>query len=429
MKLIKIITLSLIATLPILGMEKQPQSWKDWLFGTPIATTSTQHETTEPEIDNQVSSLTSPSQESSNTPLKESEILIGFLPRELREELKKFITHDKKSAQAFWALQETAKNNYNQKTLTSHASFVNALAYNPVANHLYFYTGFFDDTIKIWDLNSNTCIATLTGHTNLVTTLTYNPMTNQLYSGSYDDTIKIWDLTTYACIATLSGHHTNSVHTFVYNQVTNQLYSASIDRAINVWDLNTLTRIATLSGHASFVLALAYNPTTNQLYSGSSDATIKIWDLNTHTCIATLSDHTNSVCMLACNPVTNQLYSGSHDNTIKVWDLNAHTCRATLLGPIFDHTILACTLAYNPTTNQLYSVSADKTIRVWQLEDPTLTQEFKKMSMLQTLALQQTYECTITNTPLNAKILALLDHGPANLSALKKVIKETCKIK
>ena len=194
MKLFKIIALSILAAIPIFGMEKQPESWKAWLFGTPIAPIITE--------------------KFSNTSAKESETLLGFLHRELREELKKFITHDKKSAQAFWALKQAQEHNFNQKTLTGpHTGYVFSLAYSSTAHQLY--SGSSYHNIKIWDLNTNKCITNLTDNRDTIYSLAYNPTKNQLYSGCADNTIKIWDLNTYTCIATLTGNTSGYLRLFM----------------------------------------------------------------------------------------------------------------------------------------------------------------------------------------------------------------------
>ncbi|MBS1988096.1 hypothetical protein JST56_03830, partial [Candidatus Dependentiae bacterium] len=50
-----------------------------------------------------------------------------------------------------------------------------------------------DGTIKLWDLDTNRCIATLKGHTGWVFCITQLD-DGRLASGSSDKTIKMWDL-------------------------------------------------------------------------------------------------------------------------------------------------------------------------------------------------------------------------------------------
>src|SRR5262249_1998539 len=56
------------------------------------------------------------------------------------------------------------------------------------------YSGSYDKTIKVWDLDAGNEILTLRGHTDSVTSLVLSPDGKRLYSGSKDTTIKVWDL-------------------------------------------------------------------------------------------------------------------------------------------------------------------------------------------------------------------------------------------
>ena len=62
-----------------------------------------------------------------------------------------------------------------------------------------------DKTIKIWNLETCTCIKTLYGHTSGVTCIRLYQY-NLLISSSGDQLIKIWNLEDGTCIKTLIGH-------------------------------------------------------------------------------------------------------------------------------------------------------------------------------------------------------------------------------
>jgi WD40 repeat protein len=211
------------------------------------------------------------------------------------------------------------------------------------------------DTIKVWDLATNTCTGALSGHTDPVCCLALREAT--LFSGSSDNTIKIWDLGTNTCTETLSGH-TKAVNSLALKDTT--LFSGSSDRTIKIWDLRTNTCTATLPGHTGSVSSLALKGTT--LFSGSYDETIKIWDLEHNTCIATLKGHMGWIRCLVLRDAT--LFSGSDDNTIKIWDLATNTCTKT-----FAHTHWVRCLALRDTT--LFSGSDDTTIKIWDLRTNT----------------------------------------------------------
>ena len=82
---------------------------------------------------------------------------------------------------------------YASHTLKAHNFSVKSLALDGQR----LFSSSHDKTIKIWDLNTNTCTATLQGHSGAVYSLKLDG--ERLVSGSGDNTIKIWDLTTNTC--------------------------------------------------------------------------------------------------------------------------------------------------------------------------------------------------------------------------------------
>ncbi len=212
-----------------------------------------------------------------------------------------------------------------------------------------------DQTIKIWDLNTNTCTATLHGHNGSLESLALDG--NRLFSSSMDRTIKIWDLNTNTCTATLQGHN-ESVSSLVLDG--QRLFSGSYDKTIKIWDLNTNTCTATLQGDKANVMTLALD--RQRLFSGSGKGSIQIWDLNTNACTATLEGHNGPVKSLAING--QWLFSGSNDCTIKIWDLNTNTCTATLQG----HNGSVFSVAFHG--HKLFSASNDLTMKIWDFNAP-----------------------------------------------------------
>ncbi|MBS0604678.1 MAG: F-box/WD repeat-containing protein [Verrucomicrobia bacterium] len=259
------------------------------------------------------------------------------------------------------ALKEQYFINSNQ-TRGVYTSFnleeLNSTVYSLALGGKRLFSGTIENTIKIWDLNANTCIATLQGHDKPVRCLAIDGQ--RLFSGSFDRTIKIWDLNTHACTATLEGHH-GSVRSLALNG--QRLYSGCDQGSIEIWDLNTNTCTGILEGHKGSVYSLALDK--ERLYSGSLDNTIKIWDLNTNTRTATLQGKNGPVCSLALEG--QRLCSGYVNRTIEIWDLNTNTRTAILEG----HKGSVLSLALKG--ERLFSGSHDKTIKIWDLNTNTCT--------------------------------------------------------
>ena len=67
-------------------------------------------------------------------------------------------------------------------------------------------SGSFDDTVRLWNLETGACLATLQGHSGDVNTVQITADGRFAFSGSDDKTIKIWDLAAKICLGTLEGH-------------------------------------------------------------------------------------------------------------------------------------------------------------------------------------------------------------------------------
>ena len=104
---------------------------------------------------------------------------------------------------------------------------------------------------------------------------------NDNVSGSWDETIKVWDLNTGTLLNTLKGY--SDVSSVAISSDNSKIVSGSDDKTIKVWDLNTGTLLNTLKGYSGDVSSVAISSDNSKIVSGSDDKTIKVWDLNTGT--------------------------------------------------------------------------------------------------------------------------------------------------
>ncbi|RCI02428.1 hypothetical protein CU098_011188 [Rhizopus stolonifer] len=92
-------------------------------------------------------------------------------------------------------------------------------------------------------------------------------------SGSLDNTLKLWDMNTGSCIRTLFGH-VEGVWSLAYD--TLRIVSGSHDKTVRVWDLGSGRCMHALEGHSGPVTAVALSDT--KIVSTSDDGDIRIWD-------------------------------------------------------------------------------------------------------------------------------------------------------
>jgi len=245
-------------------------------------------------------------------------------------------------------------------TFTGHSVWVRSVAIGPDGKTLA--SGSFDDTIKLWNLETRQEIATLTGHSDWVLSVTISPDDQTLVSGSADGTIKLWNLETRQEIVTLTGHSGN-VLSVAFSPNGKTLASGSADDTIKLWNLETRQEIVTLPGHSNSVDSVAISPDGKTLASGSADDTIKLWNLETGQEIATLTGHSDWVLSVAFSPDSKILASGSLDDTIKLWNLETRQEIATLTG----HSGNVLSVAFSPDGKILASGSVDGTIKLWRV--------------------------------------------------------------
>jgi platelet-activating factor acetylhydrolase IB subunit alpha len=100
-----------------------------------------------------------------------------------------------------------------------------------------------------------------------------------LVSGSRDRLIKIWQIETGTCVKTLDAHD-NWVRSIAWHPSGRYLISAADDKTIRCFDITKNWRQVKKfdEAHSLFITSIAYNKTLPMLASSSVDATIKLWE-------------------------------------------------------------------------------------------------------------------------------------------------------
>ena len=263
------------------------------------------------------------------------------------------------------------------ETLTAHDCTVRALQPYVLNGKQHIASASKDQTIKIWDLTSNSVVATLEGHNTEVNVLTLYEQngTPMLVSGSTGKTIKIWDLSTNSIVHTISGHTGKIWSLTTYEddgKIT--LISGSRDETIKIWDLDDFSLITTLEGHIHSVTTLRvfYRNSIPYLVSGSSDTTIKIWSLRDFKLIESMYGNLEEVTSLAIIDYNGKkiLANGDCEGSILLWDIE-------------DYTILKKFNSFQEDVNTLdtircgekvclVSASWDGTMKIWDLDENTM---------------------------------------------------------
>ena len=184
-------------------------------------------------------------------------------------------------------------------------------------------TGSRDGNISIFDTITEEC-KILSGHTDSISSICVKD--NLIISsvkGYTDNTIRIWDINTNKCIRKIKCNH--SINKLItYNNFI--VSFAGGTKKIRIWDINDGRIIQDFDDDNRYVFNIVF-PINNLLITGMDNNTIKIWDINNWNCIKTLSGpKTRITALFATN---NKIISGSHGK-IHIWDMNTWKCINTL---------------------------------------------------------------------------------------------------
>ena len=130
-------------------------------------------------------------------------------------------------------------------------------------------------------------IDSFTGHSGAVFSCALSHDNKYILSGSDDNTLKLWDAESGSCISTLTGH-SDWIRTCALSHDNKYILSGSSDKTLKLWDAESGSCISTLTGHSGAVFSCALSHDNKYILSGSYDNTLKLWDAESGSCISTM---------------------------------------------------------------------------------------------------------------------------------------------
>jgi len=228
-----------------------------------------------------------------------------------------------------------------------------SLAITPDGQRLVSSGGYWDDTIKIWNLNTGELISTLEAPRHYINPVAITPDGQTLVSASANSTIKIWDLKTNELLHSL--HCSNSVYLVALTPDGQKFISFEDNNIIQIWDLNNQEILKTFHIYWGNTNAIVIAPDQHRIIVGSRKI-IKSYDLITGKLRTIIGCDLGWIYALAITPDGKTLISSHNNNTIKIWDLTKKSpdVRLTLKS-----SAIVRTLTLTPDSQRIVSVGND----------------------------------------------------------------------
>uniref|UniRef100_A0A8D8RZP7 Uncharacterized WD repeat-containing protein alr3466 n=1 Tax=Cacopsylla melanoneura TaxID=428564 RepID=A0A8D8RZP7_9HEMI len=223
-----------------------------------------------------------------------------------------------------------------------------------------------DNLIKLWslfyDINKGYVtlepVATLQGHTSAVSSVGFNNASTLIVSGSMDKTVKLWDLQSLSCIKTLESH-TRYVTCCTFSCDDSLLASGSNDKTITVWDVK-----GTLSVNAALTYCCASH--SECWFNSPEDGRL----LHLVDKFSGLGNAINSVDIVR----DKYLVAGGSDKNIYVWTSTASNSGPGGWGPLpssplSPHQYAVHQVEFSRDASMLVSCSLDGCALVFDVKD------------------------------------------------------------
>ncbi|RLV90555.1 U4/U6 small nuclear ribonucleoprotein PRP4 [Spathaspora sp. JA1] len=271
----------------------------------------------------------------------------------------------------------------------SHLEKVGGLDWSFASNENLLISGANEGTINLWNITDTQDkikpkLTIKDAHSSRITKTLFHPIISKYaISTSFDQTWKLWDLETSKCLLEQEGH-SKEVFCGSIHPDGSLFASGGLDGVSHIWDLRSGRSIARLQKHMQGIYSTDWSPNGYHLATASGDCTVKIWDLRKldrggDNELFSIPAHKKIVSEVRffnkrnCGNIVDQeqestystgafLATSSYDGLVNIWSSDNWIKVKTLEG----HTEKVMSCDINGDGSQIISSGWDRSIKIWQ---------------------------------------------------------------
>jgi WD40 repeat protein len=281
------------------------------------------------------------------------------------------------------ALLSASKQLNKPTIIKDHTLGISDIAVSPY-DETEFIAASFDQTLTIYDINSQSRTLTLNGHTAGVWTTEYSPSDkNTIISAGNDNTIRLWDKSNGKNINTIKLHK-NAIYDVQYS-TDGKKFACCSKELISVWDVNNLKSPYDIIENdssdydKSFIYCLNFINNNDTIITGYMDGNVLIHDLKepeTDSRTLVLPDYINkykeeesyskSVFSLTkFNKSDNKIILCHSDGSVKIFDIEGKLIKEKDAFFYFTSPVTCANVSSDDKT--IVACGKDRTAEVWDL--------------------------------------------------------------
>ncbi|KAH9115565.1 hypothetical protein AeMF1_010380 [Aphanomyces euteiches] len=231
--------------------------------------------------------------------------------------------------------------------------------------------------LRLWDLDSKTCIRTIKTTDSPILTMDFDPTGTLLATGASDRCVKVYDIEKGFCTHNFKKH--SGIVTLVKfhpDAKRLQLVSASDDTTVRVWDLVAQKEVACVKDHMSPATTFDFSIDGYTMLTSGRDKVVNFWDLRKQQLIKTVLTHEPIEGLCVVPRPTRGKDSSADENDIffvtagekgqlKMWKNSGATCTAITVQK--DKSVQYTDLIYNSARNELLAVTSEHNFLLFEI--------------------------------------------------------------